>query len=323
MAFTDPTHKIIFQTSFFGILLLVGALFVFHAPFAHAKVEISDGSVKALYHFNSLGNASDTVGTYDLTGGQTVDSTSPFVANLNDADWANLNNHNVYTSSSFDYNGYASATIGVWMKATTSSGVMFLDDNANFGMQIVNNTKIRCGVVAGGVGTDMDTDGQFQSNVPVFLSCEYAASDGVLRFFVNGVQQNSHSGLSGNIRSLAGKYYVGNYQSAYHLPGQLDEAFIVGKELTTSTLLDIYKGGNGSEICITAGCGGISLSSLNQYKSDATTTIAEGGKTTESTVVFGAKLQSSGTSTLQLQVEVEPVSTSFINTANVTSSFVS
>src|SRR5262249_12591795 len=40
-------------------------------------------------------------------------------------------------------------------------------------------------------------------------------------------------------------------------------------------------------------------------------------------VVFGARLRSNGTSTLQLQVEVEPASTTFTNVANATSSFVS
>jgi len=69
---------------------------------------------------------------------------------------------------------------------------------------------------------------------------------------------------------------------------------------------------------------GLSLTSLQQYKSDATTTISEGNTTTESTIAFGAILNSSSTtSTLQLQVEVEPSSTSFINTTTVESSFVS
>jgi hypothetical protein len=64
----------------------------------------------------------------------------------------------------------------------------------------------------------------------------------------------------------------------------------------------------------------VSLSSLQQYKSDATTTISEGSSTTESHVLLSAFLNSSSTtSTLQLQIEVEPSSTPFTYIANLTS----
>src|SRR5258708_25226277 len=67
-----------------------------------------------------------------------------------------------------------------------------------------------------------------------------------------------------------------------------------------------------------------SISSLQQYKSDATTTIGEGSSTTESYVVFTALLNSSSTtSTLKLQVEVEPSTIDFTRTVTVSSTFVS
>jgi hypothetical protein len=64
------------------------------------------------------------------------------------------------------------------------------------------------------------------------------------------------------------------------------------------------------------------IANLNQYESDATTTIPDGATTTESSVIFGGTLQSSGTSTLQLQVEVKPATSSFSGTPNATSSWV-
>jgi Concanavalin A-like lectin/glucanases superfamily/Dual-action HEIGH metallo-peptidase len=67
----------------------------------------------------------------------------------------------------------------------------------------------------------------------------------------------------------------------------------------------------------------LSLISLQQYQSDATTTIASGGITAEDRVVLGATLNSSGLSTLQLQVEVKPTGFAFTGTPNVTSPFVS
>ncbi|MFH1162236.1 MAG: NlpC/P60 family protein [Candidatus Jorgensenbacteria bacterium] len=68
--------------------------------------------------------------------------------------------------------------------------------------------------------------------------------------------------------------------------------------------------------------GGISISNLGQFKSDATSTIPEGGATTEGMIVFGATLQSSSTDPLQLQVEVQPSSTPFTNQPTATSTFI-
>lgn len=61
---------------------------------------------------------------------------------------------------------------------------------------------------------------------------------------------------------------------------------------------------------------------LTQYGVDGITPIPDNTTTTQSTVVFSATLQSSGTSALQLQVEVT-TSTAFKNVATVTSAFVS
>ena len=65
------------------------------------------------------------------------------------------------------------------------------------------------------------------------------------------------------------------------------------------------------------------ISVQNQYKSDVTSIIPEGGTTTEDSIIFGATLQSSSTNQLRLEVEVEPTSTSFTGVANATSGPVS
>jgi RHS repeat-associated protein len=61
------------------------------------------------------------------------------------------------------------------------------------------------------------------------------------------------------------------------------------------------------------------LADLNQYLLDGATPLGE-GSSTNTGVIFGATLTSSASTTLQLQVEVEPTGTAFINTPNVTSS---
>lgn len=67
----------------------------------------------------------------------------------------------------------------------------------------------------------------------------------------------------------------------------------------------------------------LNISNPQQYQSDAATAIAAGGMVTSSAVVFGATLNSNGTSTLQLQAEVKPTGFPFTGTANVTGTLVS
>lgn len=62
------------------------------------------------------------------------------------------------------------------------------------------------------------------------------------------------------------------------------------------------------------------IGSLNQYHLDGMTSLNDGSSTNESGVVFGSTLTSNTTTSIQLQVEVEPVGVSFTNVANVTSS---
>jgi len=62
------------------------------------------------------------------------------------------------------------------------------------------------------------------------------------------------------------------------------------------------------------------IASLNQYHLDGATPINTGSSTTENGAVFASTLTSNTTSTMQLQVEVEPAATNFLNAANVTSS---
>ncbi len=62
------------------------------------------------------------------------------------------------------------------------------------------------------------------------------------------------------------------------------------------------------------------LSHLQQFKSDSTTTIGDGSTTSENTVVLGGALQSSSTNPLRFQVEVQPYGTAFTNTATAVSS---
>ena len=151
--------------------------------------------------------------------------------------------------------------------------------------------------------------------------------DGNATQYVDGAPAGSWdvSGQAGNLDVSVpfvfgrGSNYAGDYYQGY-----MNEFSWFNKVLSTTTISQLYNGGSGVEVCTTYGCGpvGLSLSGLAQYRSDATSTITPGGSTTESTVDFGAILDSTATTTEQLQVEVKPAGVAFSNIANVTSNYV-
>ncbi|HUC01876.1 MAG TPA: hypothetical protein VMA75_03145, partial [Candidatus Paceibacterota bacterium] len=101
-------------------------------------------------------------------------------------------------------------------------------------------------------------------------------------------------------RTNATDTITGDYYAWGCLADSLADAFSCGQQLTD-----------------------VPIENLNQFQADATTTIPDGATTTQATVTFGATLQSFGTSTLQLQIEIEPSSTAFTGTSTIHSAFVS
>ncbi len=103
------------------------------------------------------------------------------------------------------------------------------------------------------------------------------------------------------------------------LSARVSEFGFWNKALSPTEITDLYNGGNGDPF----GAAYID-GELGQYGSDATTTIEEGGKTDETTVVFGAEVHAaSSTATARLQVEVRPVEVSFTDASTTTSAPVS
>jgi hypothetical protein len=154
-----------------------------------------------------------------------------------------------------------------------------------------------------------------------------SAGDGKMRFYKNGSLAYTSTGSSAAAMTGLANLLMGGLQwlntsqnsmldsQVFH--GSIDEVGLWGNALSAQEVTDLWNGGAGQTMVE-----GMSLSSLNQYQSDAVTPIAEGSSTIESTVVFEATPNSTGTSNLQLQVEVKPAGASFTDIANVTSSYV-
>lgn len=93
----------------------------------------------------------------------------------------------------------------------------------------------------------------------------------------------------------------------------------IASAFTSSTDTAGVNSGDGS-VVITALSPIPSMAFQNQYLLNSTTTLGEGSSTSLGGVTFGATLNSTASTTLQLQIEIEPTGFNFLNTPDVTSS---
>lgn len=202
---------------------------------------------------------------------------------------------------------------GYWWTAIAATGNSW-SGHIGGGFCTANNNRV---FVDSGVGVS--------SGAWTMVTITYDRS--YVSIYVNGVYKNKTAATGdiigyggGGIGPLRLGNETGNSGSDHDaFGGYLDEVGLWSKALSQQEITDLYNGGTGQTMTGYS----LSLSSPQQYRSDATTTISPGGITTESSVVFGALLSSFATSTLQLQAEVKPTGFPFTGTPNVTSTFVS
>ncbi len=146
----------------------------------------------------------------------------------------------------------------------------------------------------------------------------FTNNNGNLGIYLNGTLVASGNPSAPIVDSTNAVHLGVRADGTTQMHGYKDEIGIWNKVLSTQEITDLYDDGAGDTMIQ-----GLSAIALNQYKSDATTPILAGATTTESTVVFGATLGSTSTNALQLQVEAEPVGTSFIDLPDASSTWVS
>jgi hypothetical protein len=274
-----------------------------------AGYEISDGSVVALYHFDN--NTSDTISNIDISVGTSGGGYVDMVAGLGRANEVKAPS-SFNSSNTVSLNGDTSATIGAWiLPSSDQNQTVPFGTEAGDLFQQISGYKIRCDLPD---FNDYNGTTVMSTSIPTFVVCVYNNSHEDL--YINGVKDGQGASVPSSVSESASQVHVGNWNGTAKWSGHLDEAFIISKALSTSTISSLYNKGLGVPICVTAGCGGLYLVAPQQYKSDATSTVNNGSSTTESNVIFGAQLNSNGTSTLQLQVEAQPATSSFTGTPN-------
>jgi hypothetical protein len=290
--------------------------------------EISDGSVVGLYHLENVNDSSRNGHALTNTG-----SAATATALLGNGYNINASGEWLTTPSNLGWTSTAdSFSVAFWFKpnSSLSSGqemTLFHLDSSDAGdynylgyRNDGGSNRLYYGFSGGNVSyyTDLGTSWHY---------LVYTRSGSSRNLYLDGVSVASNTtgatyNPGGNQFGLASDAVIGTGNA--NTDAEFDEAMVLNKVLSPSDITALYNNGQGIEACVTVGCNmtilSIGSSTLQQYMSDATTTIGEGSTTLESTVVFGAKLNSTGTSTVQLQVEVKPVGVSFSNIANVTSS---
>lgn len=229
-----------------------------------ADFEISDGSVRALYHFNLPNQTSDTIGISDLTGGTFHGNAGTMLSNLHESAYT----FGVTAPDSSPSSNYTQTTtstglsFGGWFNGTSSgafSGVLLESHQQDFSVQIQSSSSVQC-QMTDNVGNQSHTYSftpAMATSSPNLIVCVYHG--GFMNLYINGSLVGGPTAWPGSTpSSLHSNDYIaalGDYGSV--LKGIGDELFLVNKDLIAGDISSLWNSGSGNQICTTIGCGTI------------------------------------------------------------------
>lgn len=226
-------------------------LFLPSLALASTQYEISDGSVKYLYHFENLNDSSGN--NYGLTDHGTATFTA---GKLNNS--LTLNGSTQYVDSpntGYPFNT-ANFSVGFWFKM--NSGASSYYSGANGSPQIffdLNNNY------TGALACRFDTTQVLTYSWTAdtnwhYLVCTHSAGSGMKMYF-DGTSVASNGSYNYAPGNPNGVFEWGSFAGLnVPLNGQMDEGVILSKELSSSDITSLYNSGTGAEICVSAGCAG-------------------------------------------------------------------
>jgi hypothetical protein len=236
-------------------ILAVISFFIFPI-FTEAAVEISDGSVKALYHLD--GDSVDSSGN-GHNGTDTSITYGP--GKLDDAATFNVLNAKISTADSADFDfGSGDFTISLWVNFVTTGNNKFMGQSqgsgANpkwvFGTAIINSGRLEF----------------YDETNGLSFSQPWTPSTGVWYYVVlkrtgnlwEGFVDNSSIGSQTSavtIPGVASAFTLGYLDGGVNdMKGSEDELVIIkGAALSTSTISALWNSGTGDTVCVSVGCG--------------------------------------------------------------------
>jgi len=255
----------------------------FLLPFsASAVVEISDGSVKALYHLEDAVDASGN--GYNLSNYQSVafsagklGNGSDYTATFNNRGSGLYQNFKQLVTRGFNLSASSNWTISTWFKPedvlTSSSyddgdNIFSLGKNSNKNEFLVTYTASKIGInmLAVGVANSDASASYTFSNGTWYLmtaikngnalslyingSFVVAATDGV----IDGSACGADCAIDGLLIGGIGINNADNY-STRHADTMFDEFLVTTSAISSTTLASLYNAGAGNEVCTAVGCG--------------------------------------------------------------------
>lgn len=235
--------------------ILAVSLLILFPLISSAAYEISDGSVKALWHFEDTVDSSGN--GHNLTNNGTV--TFPAAKLSNGAQSNGSNSLSVNSNLGIDGGTFM---LNIWVKnATTFDAAgehIFMQQSAN-----TDTSYAILGYDSGGtkhlvfrrerVGTtncQVDVAYTLTAGTWYFLSITYAGT--TLEGYVNNVSQGTQT-CSGNGTGASDKTELFAKNGGEFWTGTLDEG-VVQNSVSTSTIAALYNSGNGQEVCTAVGC---------------------------------------------------------------------
>jgi len=226
----------------FTTIAVLGSLLF--SNFAFAAVEISDGSVVALYHLEDEADASGN--GYNLTAVGVSFAAAKLSNGANfDATTDTLINGNVLGGSQvfsycawFNTSAVGSHQILTLTQAAESNNNLFLTGTGL--IRFEDSLTIYVGA--------------YSINTDTHVCITKNGAGGALQFYKDGSLASSTTAGNKTPSSLS----IGNdFPPAWNtnFSGWIDEVVITNNILSSTTISALYNGGAGAEVCVSAGCG--------------------------------------------------------------------
>jgi len=221
---------------------------------AYAAYEISDGSVKALYHLE------DTVDSSGSGLNLTNQNTATFdTGKLGDAVYLNGTNL-LYTSTTTGLpNGADARGYAFWIYQTTANVAYSVSHGSaatDEAVQVTTDTD-----TGDDIGIDIYNHGaagtsDMNANTWELVICNYPGSGTTVTCYVNNGSADPID-LGYTLNTGESTFRIGNAVSgALKLTGRVDELVILNREFTEEERTELWNEGSGQEICVSVGCGG-------------------------------------------------------------------
>jgi RHS repeat-associated protein len=230
---------------------------------ANAKIEISDGSVQALYH---LENANDLSGNgYNLTNNNGIAFNPGKLTNAADSG-ANNTNKSLSLASALGNTG-ATTSIFFWVNVTTPPGTNQTVDLTSLSNALhhtyfymtyrdtAGTKQLDFSRAKPGVGGGPDVLFSYTLTTGTWYHVGLTYDGNTLTAYVNGASQGTDTGSGDGVTEGDNFYLFTSRNNNTLFSGLMDEVVITNNVLSSSTISSLYNSGSGKEVCTTVGCG--------------------------------------------------------------------